>query len=208
MNTYVKHPCISLRSVATDRDRCTVDQKSSRHRPVLVSAHSPRSSTTWCSSAMSAVQQKDVLAAIDVPQDVFEQLLANISVAAASNCGRNATAMDEELPEAVRATQNTAVLAGESPMGGLLDNAAEGDSDSSEEDDNSAADPHSGKDGSWPLAKWQHQVNIPQGATAMGVNRSSSSKAALASQKAFSSKLVRINSSFSPQATVMAAFRE
>lgn len=77
-------------------------------------------------------------------------------------------------------------------MGGLLNSACEDDSDSSTDEDEAPADAKTDKDGSWPLAKWQHQVKMPQNATTMSVNQSSLSKATLASEKAFSSKLVRI----------------
>ena len=140
-------------------------------------------------SGMST-QQKE-MTDIVVPEDVFAQLLSNISVAAQAQCrgGRDShSAMDEP----VRTTQNAAVLAGEGAIGGLLNSALEDDSDSSADEDEAPTDAKTDKDSSWPLAKWQHQVKMPQEATPMSVNQSSLGKTALATEKAFSSKLVRI----------------
>lgn len=137
---------------------------------------------------MSA-EHKDIMDEIDVPPDVFTQLLSNIS-AAGQEQGRGGRSNHPAMEEPVRATQNTAMLAGGKSMGGLLNSVVQDDSDSSSDEANS--DAQADKDGSWPLAKWQHQVKMPHGATSMSLNQSSLNKAALASEKAFSAKLVRI----------------
>lgn len=150
--------------------------------------------TTLIVLAMSA-QEKDVLADIDVPEDLFAQLLSNIQVAAKAQgkgVGDSPSAVNGKLPGSVRESQSTAVLASFPTTGGTHSAVEPGthwssDDKSSEDDDGD----HDGEDGSWPLAKWQHQVDMPQGANAMSVKHSSLGKAALASQKEFSSKLVR-----------------
>lgn len=120
----------------------------------------------------------------DVPEDVVAQLLSNIRNAA-NQRSRAVNARDERDP--VRNSQDTVVLPGEAGTG----HAAQVDEDSSSssgEEEGGESD----EERSWPVATWQHQVSLPKSASAGIMNQLSSGKTALASEKAFCSKVVGI----------------